>query len=310
MGILDDTLADAARPLPGTEVLRRADDEAAADEPMLDVAPPPADGATTLYRLQKESGVSPPQAPPGLHPAHDGGPRSSPRAVAAVEMHDASLPLVNSRNGLETGEGQASRRQSDVRGQFASSDAAESISSSGDVVSTVVRSNVDTAPLSREGTWVQVQRDDSNAQGSRETGRGAPSGDLHRAAPPGATPEAVAADAPSPPAGAGGRPALHEAAAGPVPQPGPREAGRPRVDTAPRVGVAVSPPPARLEALPARVAFPTAPTPARPAPATDAAPRLSIGRIEVVVLAPAPAARAPAAVADSAFASKNYLRRL
>lgn len=312
MGILDDTLADATRPLPGAQVLRRTDDEAAVDDPILEQAAPPVDGATTLYRLQKESGVSPPQAPPGPHPAHDGGPRPSPRAVAAVEIHDASLPLINSRNGLETGEGQASRRQSDVRGQFASSDAAESISPSGDVVSTVVRGNVDTAPLSPEGTWVQVQRDDSNAQGSRETGRGAPSGDLHDETPPRAALRAT--DVPPLPPGPAGRHARHEAAAGAAPAPlqVPHEPGRPRAHAAPGVVVAVSnsPPGARFDAAPARPTLPAAPMPARPLPPADAAPRLSIGRIEVVVLAQAPAARQPAATADSAFASKNYLRRL
>ncbi|MCK7500250.1 MAG: hypothetical protein MZW92_65585 [Comamonadaceae bacterium] len=111
MGILDDTLLDAARPLPQLTVRRAIDDAA------LEFDPEPAEeptAALTVFRLQKDGGVDPPVAPPAprlrmqarLRRAH-----STPRLGFLTTLRSSS---VTSIEGLENRSDRASTWNSDA----------------------------------------------------------------------------------------------------------------------------------------------------------------------------------------------------
>lgn len=279
MGALLDTVTDALRPLPGAApVLRRA---------AADMAELPADegegadsGALTLYRLQKEGGVSPPLAP--LHGPSTPDPAAPPGAgkvggVANEGTRRIAHPRIGREDGLERGE-QGTRHTVERR--------TESLQQSKLIIESPVplRSASGSSKSAQEVAVVvpvvvsaSVEHSGGTVNRS-QVAHGVPSEDLQAA----------------------GRSADDAVAPAPV-LPAQAHAAPPRIE------------PAVAEA-PARRAVPSAPPLARGGrPSADsAAPGgLRIGRIEVTVLAEAPPARpAPAAApADSHFLSRHYLRR-
>jgi len=323
MGILDDTLSDASRPLPAY-TLRRA----AAGEPVPDSVPDaaPDDGeAMTIYRLQKSGAPIAPQAPPAPRAVEAGAPAASPFHAPVGNFIDASHQFVTSMDGLETGKGQESTRNSNATDKQQPTDSPDTLLrlEYDDATGYSNSSRRDPSPLDDFGN--SAQRKDSSDGMRRATGRGAASGD-----PPGG-PRQRAMTLPA--VGDGGprpiRPARRrDDAVSPPPAP-----TAPADDRSLAGGSSGDPSgpaqaPAGSHSLPidshavARGAAGSALAgdplrPQREQPPTssgrsDVQPRLSIGRIEVTVLSePKPAARiAPSKTADDAFLSKHYLRRL
>jgi hypothetical protein len=309
MGILDDTLHDAARPLPRLD-LRRMPDEMQTEfdrEPAED-----SGGALTVYRLQKDGGKLAPAAPSAPR-ALDAGSQTAGLFHAPVGYsNDASLQSVISIEGLETGKEQVSTWNSDATDKHelpVSPDSSHRLHYGVSTGSPVSSSRV---PSPSDDPGKLVYRIESSDGMRRETGRGATSGGLpfvgEQAELPAALP-AIPAAAPRAPAARhkditaavprelnlGGRSGTSDAHAIPV---------VPTAGAAPSGARALSPAavaPARREAAGAR---------AQPVAAAPAAPRLSIGRIEVTVVSAPQAPARPAAAPTEAFLSKNYLRRL
>ncbi len=324
MGILDDTLSDASRPLPAY-TLRRA----SADEPLPDSAAEAAadDGeAMTIYRLQKSGAPIAPQAPPAPRAVEAGAPAASPFHAPVGNFIDASLQFVTSMDGLETGKGQEGTRNSNATDRQRPTDSPDPLLrlEYDDATGSSHSSRRDPSPLDDFGD--SAQRKDSSDGMRRATGRGAASGDpsegpRQRAATlaavgerrPQATLPARRRDDESQPTAAISTPAADGAATvvgaeaehGPGQAPADRPAAQVRPRSVAGVGEAGGPVAAAPRPMPRE-------HPRGAADGADVQPRLSIGRIEVTVLSePRPAARAaPSRPADEAFLSKHYLRRL
>ncbi len=318
MGILDDTLRDADRPLP-TRVLRRAMAGEAPAE-----APPDEGDGLTLYRLQKHGATTAPLAPPAPRAVEAGAPAARPFHAPVGIVIDASPQYGTSMDGLATGKGQESSRNSDATDRQQSSMSPDSLLRLDYDVATGVsiRSRQTPSPFDNFGN--SVQRTDSSDGMRRETGRGAASGDPNNdtVAPAAAmpSPDSAAAISPMPDGTARETPAAvpGEALAAAVASPATPAGAPPRTGRQPASAIAptssrparvVAAPPAVRSPVSARVAADGPPAAARPEP-HDTAPRLAIGRIEVTVLGEAKPAPKPRAAADDAFLSKHYLRRL
>lgn len=293
MGALHDTVADALRPLPGAApVLRRA--------AMDDAEWPTAEGdgtdngALTLYRLQKDGGVSPPLAP--LHGPSTPDPAAPSGAgkvggLADEETRRIAHPRIGREHGLERGE-QGTRHTVERR--------AESLQQSKLIIESPVplRSASGSSKSAPGDSAVvpvvasaSVERPDGTVNRS-QVARGVPSEDLqavrHRV---------TGADAPAAGWPAPGVAAPRSGASAEALTPRGREAPVPDAPGTP----AHRPPPAA----------PAAARQGRPSADATAPGGLRIGRIEVTVLADAPPARPAAAAAptDSHFLSRHYLRR-
>jgi hypothetical protein len=346
MGILDDTLSDAGRPLP-QHLLRRSTETATSESTestKLDPEPPADNGdALTVYRLQKDGGSIPPVAP------------AAPRALAADvltgrPLHapvgfscDASRQSMISIDGLETGKEPVSTWNSDAtdRQERLFSPVVSHRLSYGESTRSSISSNQ--IPFPSDDPGKLVQRIDSSDGMRRKRGRGAPSGDAsatHAATM--ATDRQSGSETADRTAPALVPPANGETAA--QSSTGPAAA---QASSAPLA--AVFPPPARWQAEPSPAAGPgrvdahaipasdgaapqppgagrpgtrrsqladTTPSeirsqPGKPPGFTPAVgPRLSIGRIEVTVVAAPQQTPAQRPVTDDAFLSKHYLRRL
>jgi hypothetical protein len=204
MGILKATVRDAVRPAPGVLRLRR-DAVAGADGPAPDDTPvPPDNGALTIYRLQKDSGSTPPTASPGSYPADDAGRRASRPAGVVVEAHDALRPGRKDSSGLATGKDRTLERQSDVSGTYASSVFADPVSPVSNVTSAVAHSKPDVSRQMNESSREFDSRKSSSKFRRQESGPDAPSGELHGMAaaagstepPLAAPPQGIAASQP------------------------------------------------------------------------------------------------------------------
>jgi hypothetical protein len=311
MGILDDTLLDAARPLPQL-TLRRAIDDAA---PEFD--PEPAEESTaalTVFRLQKDGGVDPPVAPPAPRAVDAGKASARPLHAPVGFFDDATLQFVTSIEGLETGKGQASTWNSDAtdrQERLVSSEPSHRLDYGVSTGSSVFSNRVP-SPFDDPGNL--VHRIESSDGMRRATGRGAPSGETAPARIA-ADPAVMAQELPTA-ARRGPQPNADERTAGAAAAlPGGAMPPLAGADVEP-MGEVVTVPAARRPTAEAR---PAAQIP-QPALRSDtnpvrmsqsaAAPRLSIGRIEVTVLSAPQAAAKPAAAPTDAFLSKHYLRRL
>lgn len=308
MGILDDTLLDASRPLPQL-TLRRA-----AGDAVPEFAPEPADDpgeALTVYRLQKDGGGNPPVAPPAPRAVDAVSGAAGPLHAPVGKFDDATLQFVNSIEGLETGKGQASTRNSDAtdrQERLVSPDPSHRLDYGASTGSSVFSNRVP-SPSDDPGKF--VHRIGSSDGMRRATGRGAPSGEPVTPSPDAALPANRGPGAFPPAAGqrAGEAAAAGavdgfgvEASAG-VSPPAAAAVGERRRQAAP-----LAAPPAPAAA--ARPAAVPAAAPRMQAASPPAAPRLSIGRIEVTVLAAPQPAPKPAPAPSDAFLSKHYLRRL
>lgn len=332
MGILDDTLRDAAQPLPSLTLRRAMHDATPQPEPAPDFdAPAEAGDALTIYRLQKPGGTTPPLAPPAPRAVDAGAARPLHAPVEGI-FNDATHQFVISKEGLETGKGQVRTRNLDAtdrQQELISSDPSFRLHYDESTVSSAT-SRRDPSPFDDLGKL--VHRNGSTDGMRRATGRGAASGDpspgepaapvapeLQNAPPdPNPTGPTNARPLHAPPPPADSRAAIGETPG--IESPGASPRRMPAVDTPPGepAGIldAATTSAAVAHAIPAAPAIPRAPTmqglaaatpPAAPPPA---GPRLSIGRIEVTVLAQAAAPASPAPPKNDAFLSKHYLRRL
>src|SRR5574340_471600 len=174
MGILDDTLADAARPLP-TAVLRRAPIDGAPEFDPEPVAEPSDD--LTVYRLQKDGGNIPPPAPPVPRAVDAGAPEARPLHAPVGIVNDASLQFVISNEGLETGKEPVSTRNldaTDKQQRLVSTDPIHRWYYADSTVSLAFSRRV---PFTFDARSKSVSRIESSDGMRRATGRGAPSGD-------------------------------------------------------------------------------------------------------------------------------------
>jgi len=320
MGLFDDTIRDARRPLWGGWVRR----EAADDEPVLeagdDEPPEQSNGMQTIFRYQKaesRSGLREASLRSGMEsnhlpvddPSSAGTKDGSPRPPAWLSAGDSSYSArADGRVGnLATGQAEhiGSSKRAVTDADFESLPARSAVSSvsveSGSLRErqSVIQNDSATSESRNGATYVEQQ-----------TGRGAPSD----------TPSAAEGAAPS----AATSMAVRGRAAA-----GRKAAGADRVTehtvpAAPRTGrtEAVADGAAAPSSLPQhRVAARVIPAmqgdggrPVRvetAAGAADAAPNLVIGRIDVTVLAhepPAPRQSSPAP--ERGFLSRNYLKRL
>ncbi len=295
MGALLDTVNDALRPLPGAApVLRRAAMDAA--EVPNDEGEGTDSAALTLYRLQKDGGVSPPVAP--LRGPSTPDPAASSEAgqvggVANEATRRTAHPRIGHEHGLERGE-QGTRHVVERK--------LGSLQQSRLIIEPPVPRRT-TSGFSRSATAASapspvvasapVERVDVAVNRSK-VARGAPSedpqrlgaGDRAEAAQDSLTPGGVA-----PPQGVYTR--ADDGAAPPL--------GQPPHETVPPLSARRVTPSAPVSA-PVQVA--------RAAPAMAAPGGLRIGRIEVTVLAEAaPARPAAAAPGDGHVLSRHYLRR-
>jgi hypothetical protein len=323
MGILDDTLSDASRPLPQLTVRR-----APADAPEFDSEPPADDGgALTVYRLQKDGGQLPPVAPPALRALDAGSSDAGSLHAPVGYFYDASRQSFISIDGLETGKEPVRTWNSDAtdkQERSVSPDFSHRLSYGVSTGSSISSSQVP-SPFDYSGKL--VQRIDSSDGMRRTTGRGAPSGEPSPLAAAAATP----ADA-----GAGrtlasassetdGRSieatsaAVHtcpviptDSLARPASEP-----SRESDDAAPGTPLATTATGTGSRRVASDRFTPASPRPqaseqssARSGNALAATPQLSIGRIDVTVIAPAQPPSRPPAAPNDAFLSKHYLRRL
>ena len=316
MGILDDTLSDAAQPLPQLALHRASD----GGDPDFSADTPAEDGeALTVFRLQKDGGHAPPAAPPAPRAVDAGAPAAGPLHAPVGIFNDASLQFVTSIDGLETGKGQASTWNSDATDRQQRPDSPDSSLQYDYVDSTGSQVFSSQVPSPFDDPGKSVQRIDSSDGMRRATGRGAPSGDpspqladaIHsdattpssaRLASPQATPPSTAADKPAT--------AAQDRSASPTPPTSLTEA----LSAAARQTVSAHVQAHSGDAHGAAQATPGGKQRGMVVPADsprDADARLSIGRIEVTVLAPAqPKPQAAAPARSDAFLSKHYLRRL
>lgn len=320
MGILDDTLSDASRPLPRLTVRR-----APADAPEFDSEPPADDGdALTVYRLQKDGGHLPPVAPPAPR-ALDAGSFDAGSLHAPVGyFYDASRQSFISIDGLETGKEPVRTWNSDAtdkQERLASPDFSHRLSY-GVLTGSSISSSQVPSPFDYSGKL--VQRIDSSDGMRRTTGRGAPSGEpsplvaatATPAATSGATTSASEADDRTI-AATGPDASAHSALPADSRAQPASEQSRERAYAARDTSPATTGTGAGSRRVASAGFMPASPRPpaggqnsARSGTALAAAPQLSIGRIDVTVIAPAqPPARPPTAPSD-AFLSKHYLRRL
>jgi len=205
MGLLQDTVRDARRPLPASFALRRSAADASPIE--TDDPPEPADpGALTVYRLQKEGGSAPPMASPaGPRPAREAGaPAGRPEGIAVL-THGAVRPDRKVIDRVETRQDRLPEQQSDDSGVPASRVPAAPVAalmeagpapagsnpSSADVGNVPARAPVPASVVAPAGhgeaashvnpSDSQRERDSGNKPStgwSRENGQDAPSEDL------------------------------------------------------------------------------------------------------------------------------------
>jgi hypothetical protein len=336
MGILDDTLSDAGRPLPQSIVRRAATAATTEFDPE-----PPADngGALTVYRLQKDGGSIPPVAPAAPRVLDAGVSTERPLHAPVGFSCDASHQFMISIDGLETGKEPVRTWNSDAtdRQERLFSPVASHRLSYGEWTGSSISSNQLPSPSDDPGKL--VQRIDSSDGMRRKTGRGAPSGDTS-AASAAATmannrqsrDETAEFTAPAIDRPANGKPTAQPSTrltsgqfSTALPSPARRQA---------KPSLAAGPGRVDSHAIPvANSAAPQQPGAGRPgtrhsqpADATRSeirsepgkppgfppavGPRLSIGRIEVTVIAAQQQAPAQKPATDDAFLSKHYLRRL
>lgn len=334
MGLFDDTIRDARRPLAGAWVWRAAaDDETEVDQPMVDE---PADsepsGMQTVFRFQKAGSPAMPggsreasfqrgaeynRLPAGdLLPAGAEDESPEPPAVNVTGNRGISVASDNRTSNLETGQEEhaSPSKMAVANAGIESATTVQSVVSPDPVGTKPSRGQQPNIP---EGSEQPVSRSGEPYQ-SGPTGRGAPS-EFFFSLPPGTDWEQ---SSPSP---------IHS-----------RPAATRPIEAWPRPEGVTGAPQAKGLDLPATT--PEAPMPRRgtvfPAPAPDlrptgaigspsrggvhtptpspagggpepAAPGLVIGRIDVVVVAgntqAQPAARPQT---DGSFLSRNYLKRL
>lgn len=349
MGLLNDTLIDAMRPLPesGSRLRRSADPNIeAAPEAMEDAMD--ESGALTIYRLQKDGSSGLPAVPSDLRAGDAGMQLHDPLSAPAVNSreHDASPRVDIWKSGLETGERQESVTRSEAKDRQERFAAAVSTFPSDDAESFMSRSESGRTPDVNESASNLVERNEGESNARRVTGRGTPSGEPHLPPPAeqpmrevaiadtgrhhdkGGTPQAGETVGNTPMASAmrsGGEGLLADSlnskaspenVAGRSPQPagypGFEEAGfLPAAPLPIADAVSVAGVTARHRIPPVDASSQQAPigTPEYH-PVSDAGPRLQIGRIDVLVVADEkPKARSNPS-RDDGFLSRNYLRRL
>lgn len=337
MGILNDTLLDALRPLPPTGGwVRRSLDPSTEAAPVEPEAIPEDSGALTLYRLQKDGGGGLPAVPSDPRAGDAGMFAHGPLPAPAVNPkgHDASPRVTGWMSERPEG-----KTPFDARDRPERDLSAAAIQSAEGAGSSAMASVTRRAPeaLDRLSTPVEPDQVEDNARRGRETtlpaGRGTPSGGptatgAHRQGPPplraspgppaghptGSLPESAwGVDSPPSRPSATASPLAQDGGAGgqaPPPAsapPGPAARG-------PTEGGALAPPEALIEGHPGPGRAPSAlaqpPPPSGPLMAEGSGPRLHIGRIEVLVVAPAKTEQKPPAWREEGFLSRNYLRRL
>jgi len=298
MGFLRDTVYDALRPLPANSatLYRDAMGETPIDEEFTEA--PSTDGSQTVFRLQKDGGFSPPQAPMRWSGLTPGAGRNDPRVAdagtsqgeplrapdMALTGHNASLRDLSWMNGPETGEKfeRAMLTNAKVEERTTSSDVPVSaLQFDVGVYSATEQQNVLTETMEQSKSSNGVfQRNEGMNQTRWEAGRGAPSEDPSI----GAAASFAAESRTLEPSRVFIESSRESSATEPA---GPRGSAR---ESSRDTGYVVT-----------------------NAPRTNAAsePRVRIGRIDVVVVAAAePKKSAPQSTSDAHFLSRNYLRRL
>lgn len=320
MGLFDDTIRDARRPLWGGWVRREAADDEPVREAGDDEPPEESNGMQTIFRYQKaesRSGLREASLRTGMEsnhlPADDpssaGIKDGSPRSPAWLSAGDSSYSVkADGRVGnLATGQAEhiGSSKRAVTDADFESLPARSAVSSvsveSGSLGEryVVIRNDSVTSESRNGATYVEQQ-----------TGRGAPSDTPSTEAGPKRSAAASAV--------VHGRDAEERKAEDAAPVAGRTVPAATRTD---RAGTMVEDGAAVPSVLHQQAAAHLAPPahgdgrrPARAettAGAADASPNLVIGRIDVTVVAHEPPAPRPSSSApERGFLSRNYLKRL